>query len=579
MKIKIDLIINDEKQLNYYLIYYNKYLNNNLNLFTNILWNKYYKLFNTNEIFDSPFNFFDKINLLKYTKNNKNNNNNNNNKKINNIIEYNSKNMNFIKYYYLFKKYPSLLDTDKTLIIIQNTLLFGHIESLLLFKKNNINILRFTNFNNVDKKIFDLINKKIKSYSKCVNKIYNEKNKPNLDIIKNINKKYDLIIFDLSNWLNISAEFLEISNSNLIYYAFIISLNLLNENGNLIISMGVNTKFSADILLLVKEYFNDCILDENYSLNFINPELYKIEVIFKGFRNNVKKDNLKKLENIFNKLIEINKTSHNYNVKNIIDRSDFFIIKPFNDNNGKSVFIHPYSLLNIDIKSNNYNFIRDFNNNLYNQKIKKLKNIIKLYKKKYNEKIPKKYCIKQFKISFKYLEKLTKYSLEKNTNILELYIINNKYVYKKCCINNIETNIFLYYTELNGKSIINQIFKFNDLLKIFLLKFIKKNIIKHNILKLTIEFQNYFFKIKKIDKVNIKLNNKDYINLNDYKDNIYKTYNNQLKRVKFIIKNKINLNDKEFGNNINKILKNIKLDNSLRFIYPYKINYINNNSK
>ena len=92
--------------------------------------------------------------------------------------------------------------------------------------------------------------------------------------------------------------------------------------------MGINTKFSADILLLVKIFFYDCVLDENYSLNFFNPELYKVEVIFKGFKDNIKsnifKKDLKELENVFIKLTEYNKTSHDYNVINIIDRTQFF---------------------------------------------------------------------------------------------------------------------------------------------------------------------------------------------------------------------------------------------------------------
>ena len=219
MKIKIEF--KNENELNYYLKYYNKDLNSNLNIFVNKLWNKYYKLFNTTNIFDKPFKFFDKINLLRYINNNKLNNNklnnnklnNNSNKKLDEIIQYNSKNKNFIKYHYLFYKYPFLQDTQKTLVIIQNSLQFGHIESLIYFNKNNIDILRFTEFNIVDDKTLNVINEKIKKYSKYTNKIINEKNKPNLNIIKKINKKYDLIIFDLTNWLNISSEFLEISNS------------------------------------------------------------------------------------------------------------------------------------------------------------------------------------------------------------------------------------------------------------------------------------------------------------------------------------------------------------------------------
>ena len=395
MKYKINLKFNNENDLNYYIKSYNEELNPILNIFINILWNKYYKLFDTDNIFNEPFDFIDKINKFYYCKFFK--------KKF---LNYKNKNSNFINYLYLFNKYKFLLKKN-ILVIIQQSNLLGHLESLHFLNKK-FDILRFTNFNYFNKYEINKINKNIKNYSKSINKIINYNKKPDIKSLNKIKQKYDFIIFDLSNWLNISAEYLEIANSNLLYYAFLFSLSKLNINGSLLLSMSINTKFSADIILIIKEFFNDCILDDNNSINFIDNSIYNINVIFKELKNVDIEKSLIKFKSIFNHLLNVNKSSHSFNIQNISDRTNYLITKPFNDNYQDSIFTHPSSLIKLNIKSKKYNFIRKFNIKSYTKKINKIKNIILLYKK-YKKKIPDKYNVYQLKKSYNFL---------KNNNII-----------------------------------------------------------------------------------------------------------------------------------------------------------------
>ena len=398
MKINLKLINQNNRDIR--LEYYDKNINSTIKLFVNKLWDEYYKLFNVDNVYEEPHDFLNKVNLYKYV---------HQYKLLKNIkLKYNFKNNDFIKYYNLLNKYDFLINNNN-LFIIDNKLSFGHIEAVNYFiKKNKLkcknNVFHFNKLNIVEDKILNEIDEHLNKFN--INKIEKIEDVPNLNIFKTKNK-YNLIIYDLSDLLKISSEYLERSNSNLIYYSFLCAINLLNKGGNLILSSSINTKFTADILLLVRDYFEDCILDDEYSTNFMTNELYNISIIFKNFKNNISNNNLNKFNELFNELIDVNKNSNSFNVIYLKDRIRFNIIKEDKENNYKSINIYPLRLLKEKTSSDKYDFIKKFNNNFIKKKNKQIINYIKLYNKyKKTKKLGKDYINKQKKESIILLNKL-----------------------------------------------------------------------------------------------------------------------------------------------------------------------------
>ena len=251
------------------------------------------------------------------------------------------------------------------------------------------------------------------------------------------------------------------------------------------------------------------------------------------------------------------------------------IYNKFNNNkNNWSKYYDKFELREI-IENNNFKFIKsnnifnNFNNFLptntywslfYNTKYIKQKDFV-FDKISTSEKVQKEDKIKE-------LDKVKKEDIVEN--ILELYIINNKYIYTIGTINGIKTKLFSYYNEIVNKNNFSNIYIFNDLLKIFLYKYIKNNNNK-NIIKLTIKFKFNNFNIIYEEKVKIKLNKNKYLDVKNIENNEYSQYLNEMKKIKLIKKIGINLKDKKYTNDINKIIKNIDFGDSLNFVSPYEL--------
>ena len=159
-------------------------------------------------------------------------------------------------------------------------------------------------------------------------------------------------------------------------------------------------------------------------------------------------------------------------------------------------------------------------------------------------------------------------------NIISLYIINNKYIYNEGKINNIDTKLFSYYVNIKNKNIFKNIFRFNNFLKIFLYKYVQKRKNNNNIINLTIKYKylkTFNFSIIDEKKVNIKLDKNKYFDIINIKNNEYTQYLSEIKKIRLIKKVGINLKDKTYTKDIDKIIKNIDFGNSLNFVYPYKV--------
>ena len=430
------------------------------------------------------------------------------------LTKYKFTNNSFIMYNYILNKYNLIKNNIKCLSLIENNNCFGNIESLLYNKKKlniNIDIIYIQKFR-YSKRLKNrqiYIKQQLKKYIKLSDKYIKYDGCFDFDLLNSIENKYDLILLSLKNWRSLSLEFMEYADYNIYFFNFLLGLTKLKINGSLITSMSLNTTFSCDIILLAKEYFEDIIFDTNNSLNFMDEEHYKYMIVFKKLKQKIKKEDLDKLNKIFEKLLLLNKTSLSFNIKNIKLRNKYNIIK---DVSICKSFSFIKSILNL--KKNNYDFFRKLNNDFYEKKNIILDNTIKLLNKNYNIKVPLEYRMYQFNESLKYLKNN---NLEYHNEDKIIKEINKNFNYPKLkyAIDIIEN--------IQKLEKYKPLFKINNKNEIDIKNDIKNNINKYNIGDIY-SFNNKIYKFW--------YNNKDKINnfflkhtLNTDLEKLNKVYN------------------------------------------------------
>jgi len=279
---------------------------NNSNFLTNL----------NNKTFDISLNIDDKINIRYYES-----------LFLFNLINKNNMDILEINNYRNFSIYNALYIAKKKKISINcNTHLFPiyHFESI---KPSSY-------FNNIN------TSNKIEIFNNYIDK----------DVLKKVDKKYDLICCNIGSYL-LGELFLSIEEQSLnIKFMFIIySLLRLNKNANLLISYGdISTKQSLQIINNLTPYFDDIIVyDQETKLKYKQTGT---DVICLKFKDNF---NINKFKNIIDKIFILDNTLGN----KFFEINKEFKYSTFNEN--------------INIYLEDYSVYKESNKDLLNQ-IKKI---------------------------------------------------------------------------------------------------------------------------------------------------------------------------------------------------------------
>lgn len=456
-------------------------------------------------------------------------------------------------------------------LLFCNNIIKNNVNNLILIKKRNgaylysmleaiifyNNIKKFKIKNNI--LIYDILNnivnikkklKKIK-FMKHINKIMINKYFDVKSLNKN-NYKYDNIFCCTSNAPRMGHIVFIIDNNNYYFYNLLYSILHLKKGGNVILGYDITSKFYADCIIYFKYYFEEIVIKESEIFQSSASGQY---LIFKNFKDNLTKKNIKKLINILKLLIKNNNNFENFNIKNKKFRKKYNSQREITI---YSTFKYPYSLL-ANTNNKDYKEIYDFNlyryEKVYNYKLKILD-----YYNKYIDILLQKTNNDYYKM-YKYIP----YDI-RNQQLINCYYYANKYK--------------LEYTELN----------INDINKIF------------------INIKNYFKNFKKIIKISLDdeiKNNKNIINIKN-KNYDKLNNNNSIFNINYNLNNKKNknlyntlfFNNKDINDNynllfllnklsiknyyfINDDFKNINISNDCLYIINnnIKINNIKNIKK
>lgn len=368
--------------------------------FDNLLWFKFAELFGTEciegekyicskpfiyAINYSPYYFITK-NQFKINKNKllSNKKNKNTSKfdilkilgKKNKLLTLKPLSSTFFDKYELYKFLNIDFKNSDILILVNSTYSFVDIEVLSYLTKNNsfnidINIYYFINYISSDY-YNDYQSEKYNKFKKYINNlniIYNSINKS----IINQNKKYNIIYGRIKNPNNLTPNFEELNNINLKYFSFLVGIKNLKKGGKFIIDIGlINKKISCDIILIFSKFFN--------SYDFFIPEIKSNismsgpSIIFNDFKDNITDIQYNNLIEIFNKFLEINPSSTNFNIFNKKIRNRYNIWKPIKFNNTDKF---PMSLMNKPDTDKIYDVFREFNKNYYIKGITSINKLIK----------------------------------------------------------------------------------------------------------------------------------------------------------------------------------------------------------
>ena len=200
-------------------------------------------------------------------------------------------------------------------------------------------------------------------------------------------KKYDMIFGALSNTIQeIDANVMENANKQLNFYSFLFSINHLNIGGNFLLTIKtLHTKATADIVLIAKQLFEKIhIYRSKFHNMFKYSGCYLVCINFKGVSKKLNNDLFK----IFNDLYDYDSTGgHLFNIVDENIRSEsttgikFRIQKPI-----KPGFKYKYinEFLPVPENDKQYEFIKEFNNNMYSEKIRFIRKLINLKKSPLN---------------------------------------------------------------------------------------------------------------------------------------------------------------------------------------------------
>ena len=446
-------------------------------------------------------------------------------------IKFDIKRDSIIKYTHIGNDFVSLYETTNKIIhnktdnlvlcSCRNALIKGRIEYLIyLQKKKNIKFnidckIMTYYYSRFLKKTFSYLDK----YKKYI-KILTTKYIISKELIEETNKKYDNILVRLFCVGNEKyplevGEFNEIDNSFLFYFYIIYGLVNLKKNGNLIISnFSINTKFTADCVLLFSNHF------EKYEIK--KSDISNRYIIFKNYKKNVNKSQLEEYYKHLNTLKKYNNDFLNFNVFNKQIRKKYNLTRPIIET---SIYEFPKSLIS-NTNKEDYIIFKKLNEKLFNNKLIFIKKVIeyfhKYHKKMYEKSkgnyfnfykyIPLKIREKQLKQSYIYAYKYDYDLIDVNikNNIIKIFKNNLVDIFKNKLFlltkNNINKNdknnkndkILYNLEKIKNKTIFN-----NDLIKNKILIYFKKNKNIFNLISIEKYYNNYFnyfYKKYKLEK-------------------------------------------------------------------------------
>lgn len=359
--------------------------------------------------------------------------------KIKNILYYKFKFIYSIQLIELLNKFNIFNNKCNKILDINYSTQSSLIEVIEYLKKTrNINIdnhiLILTKYNKSEEIIK---NNNINYLKKFNTKILIDNKYINLNFIKTNKNKYDIIknnirAFDNINKISYDGEFIESSSTQIYFLIFLFALTHLNKNGIFLLNIGsIMTKPVADILVLGKKYFKEVI---PYQSKLKTWQFTGVTVIFKGFKGISKKD-LDYLINIAKKLLKNDPTSLEFTINDNVLRKKYGFTKPKN-----LKYKNIKEFINTPITSSEYDFIREFNEELYMNKSMLLNKLLVYQKKYYNsndtikqmeKKVPKEVREKQLIHSIMYCKEfdLQMIPFDKGTFNSEFgkMIINNLY--------------------------------------------------------------------------------------------------------------------------------------------------------
>ena len=375
---------------NYYELY-NKYWREN----KKYIRGKYVNIFNFNNQYKNYF-YIQKYTTLSYDKKL-----NSINKRKLNLNELLKKNLSIVKSNYSniytiqleeilkeSKVFYALKNKKKLSIVNINNNTNNNLAELLMFYQKKLNIKNI-DYNTI---IFEKYNFDFKKKDNIIIK----SNLENVELIKELNldiidtfinvdfilthkNKYDIINNSLrslnpNNNKFYDTEFIEISQIQINFLTFLFALNNLNKGGIFILYPGgITTKANADILLIGKKYFKEVIPGQSQLKTW---QFTGVSVVFNGFKGIPKKD-FDNLIKIARKLLKNDPTSLGFTVNDDKIRKKYNFVKP---KNSKYKYIKEF--LKLPVTSPEYQFIIDFNKQLYMNKSIYLEKMIN-YKAKY----------------------------------------------------------------------------------------------------------------------------------------------------------------------------------------------------
>lgn len=190
-----------------------------------------------------------------------------------------------------------------------------------------------------------------------------------------LNEKFNLIYWSLSISSS-KIQFDEIENIRIFFFGLLFILMNLEKGGNAVLNVKqITTKPMADIIVIGKKYFKECIL--------FHPKIHnKIKrsgsvAIFKDFQGIPEKE-LKSLYKIFQELIKYDPTGIRFNLKNKKNREKYKYTKELTNENEKFDYKYINGFLDLDSKNSQYDFIRKFNEKRYWEQIQFVEKLIEL---------------------------------------------------------------------------------------------------------------------------------------------------------------------------------------------------------
>lgn len=199
-----------------------------------------------------------------------------------------------------------------------------------------------------------------------------------IDVSKKYDRNFNNIFLNLSNDIRLFKEdFIEFADIQLYFIQFLLGVLQVKQHGNIILIVNsITSKAIADIILIGKKIFKE--------VHLYQPKIHtKFKkngtiIIFKNFielKNKLKTELFK----IYETLIKYDPTSQKFNIKKYDKEYEPYIYKKIKcpiDKNFNYKYINGF--LDLDSKSPEYNFIREFNEVRYWESIQFVNKLIEL---------------------------------------------------------------------------------------------------------------------------------------------------------------------------------------------------------